>query len=382
MLNDQLKSLGFSPNEATVYIALQELGSARAGALIKKTGLHRNIVYEALERLVERRLVSKVIRRGVAEFQALDPRRLVEEARANEQLAESVAIALSERRREGGQQEVEVYQGVEGIKTHRLKSLDVLRAGEEILIMGGAQTTNKPLNAFWQSYHRRRAKKGVGARILFNADSRSYGREREEVPHTAVHYLPEAMSTPAFWEIWGDYVGIGTMEGEPVLLSIKNATVANGFRSYFNLLWSQKVKTFEGIAAVKQVFQDILATLSTGDEYLVLGATWGGGVFDKEMYEFFHDYHTARQKKGIRVKLLFGESSRTAVNRFRDNYTTLAHVRFLPQDVIPTMQMTFYRDVIHMVVWQDPPLVFSIQNQKMVDNFRAYFQTMWAGAVE
>lgn len=51
-LEKQLQKLGFSDNEAKVYLALLEIGFTTTGAVIKKTGLHRNIVYETLDKLV------------------------------------------------------------------------------------------------------------------------------------------------------------------------------------------------------------------------------------------------------------------------------------------------------------------------------------------
>ena len=54
ILTQQLAKLGFSENEAGVYLALIELGKARAGKIIRITGLHRNLVYQALEKLASK----------------------------------------------------------------------------------------------------------------------------------------------------------------------------------------------------------------------------------------------------------------------------------------------------------------------------------------
>ena len=49
-------------NESKLYLSLLELGSASATQLIQKSGLHRAVVYDILERLIEKGLASFVIK--------------------------------------------------------------------------------------------------------------------------------------------------------------------------------------------------------------------------------------------------------------------------------------------------------------------------------
>ena len=379
MLKEQLITLGFTFNEAEVYIRLNELGQNKAGELIKKTGFHRNIVYEALDRLVERKLVAKTIRQGVAYFRVLDPSRLLDEIKLKENVAAEVVKELSERH-EAAEQEVEIYEGMEGIKTYRNKSLEVLQPGEEILIFGASKSSTKPLNDFWQKYHQRRAKKNIKSRIIWNADAREYGEQRQSTGLIESKYFPSNLVTPAFWEIWSNRVGIGILEEEPVLMSIKNQRVADSFRNYFDLLWHQKVKTFEGMADVKNLFYEMLGELHLGEEYLVLGASWGLGYFP-EIYDFFDGYHRDRQKKGVRAKLLFTQFAKAKVAEYKNNYK-LAQVRFLPQEISPSMQINIFHDKVLMFTWQENPISFYIDNKLMADSLRAYFNGFWAQAEE
>ena len=73
MLESSLLKLNFTPNEIKVYSALFEIGKCRAGKIIELTGMHRNLVYLALENLEARGLLTKVLVKGVAEFSANDP---------------------------------------------------------------------------------------------------------------------------------------------------------------------------------------------------------------------------------------------------------------------------------------------------------------------
>ncbi|MBU1270375.1 MAG: helix-turn-helix domain-containing protein [Nanoarchaeota archaeon] len=74
---DILEDLGLSEAEAKVYLALLETGSTLAGPIIKKTGLHRGTTYQILQRLIEKGLVSYVIKAGKRYFEATDPNRFL-----------------------------------------------------------------------------------------------------------------------------------------------------------------------------------------------------------------------------------------------------------------------------------------------------------------
>ena len=60
MLNKLIK-IGFSENEALIYKILIDSGQSKASLIIKKTGLHRNVVYTTLDKFIFRKYVIKVI---------------------------------------------------------------------------------------------------------------------------------------------------------------------------------------------------------------------------------------------------------------------------------------------------------------------------------
>src|SRR3989344_6274974 len=72
-----LQEIGLTNSETTVYSTLLKLGSIKVGDLMKKLTLHRSRVYEAINRLIEKGLVSYVIKNNVKFFQASDPERLL-----------------------------------------------------------------------------------------------------------------------------------------------------------------------------------------------------------------------------------------------------------------------------------------------------------------
>ncbi|MFA6424173.1 MAG: helix-turn-helix domain-containing protein, partial [Candidatus Magasanikbacteria bacterium] len=134
MLENELLKLGFGKNEAKVYLALIELGKAKAGQIITHTSLHRNLVYLALEILEKRELVTKIMRNGVAEFSANDPRHLIVELEEQKNIAEMVVDEI-EKKKEKQTSDVIIYEGEDGMKKSRNFTLQY-DAGETIYVIG------------------------------------------------------------------------------------------------------------------------------------------------------------------------------------------------------------------------------------------------------
>ena len=57
---DKLIEIGLNKSEAKIYLSLVHKGSAIASDLVKSTGIHRNIIYDNLDKLILKGLVSYI----------------------------------------------------------------------------------------------------------------------------------------------------------------------------------------------------------------------------------------------------------------------------------------------------------------------------------
>ncbi|MBI5073461.1 helix-turn-helix domain-containing protein, partial [Candidatus Woesearchaeota archaeon] len=74
---DQLMELGFSLNEAKVYIALVKLGSGTTSDITKESGVHRVNVYEIIDKLTNKGLLSSLKKGAKTIYSVGDPQNLV-----------------------------------------------------------------------------------------------------------------------------------------------------------------------------------------------------------------------------------------------------------------------------------------------------------------
>ena len=71
-----LKEIGLTETEIKAYLSLLTLGATSAGRIVEETGVYRKNLYDALNKLIEKGLVSYVIEDKIRVFQAKNPENL------------------------------------------------------------------------------------------------------------------------------------------------------------------------------------------------------------------------------------------------------------------------------------------------------------------
>lgn len=96
MIEQILMQNGLNEKEAKVYIAVLEGGEISVSHIAQKAHLKRTTVYDILESLKERGILSVVKRRGIHTVSALPPQNLIDRFKRSATLAESVLPQLME----------------------------------------------------------------------------------------------------------------------------------------------------------------------------------------------------------------------------------------------------------------------------------------------
>lgn len=228
MLQEQLKELGFTPNQSAVYTALLELGQAKAGEVVKKVGLHRHLVYRALRELASRKLVAEQVHRGVAFFQTTDPSPLIEELTQKLSLARLTAEAVARHQRTT-RLETEVLTGSLGLEvlTH-----DILAQKDDLFVMGENGMLHKRYPRLFRTFHEARQKRGIHAHLLIQPRAKVPAR-LQRVDITALPY-PIAPSV-SVW-MYSGVMALILWETPELIYLLRNKKIAEGFRDYFTLL--------------------------------------------------------------------------------------------------------------------------------------------------
>ncbi len=234
-----LEEIGLTSNESKVYLSLIEIGSSSATQIIQKTGLHRAVVYDLLERLIEKGLVGYAIKGRKKFFEATNPRRLKEILQEKEQKLSEILPRLLELSKFQTKLEVKIYKGKEGIKN---VFEDILRSKpKEWLSLGSGGETYKLLPYFLEHFHKARVKDKILVRglLLDNPTARKRGETLAKTLLSEIRYLPKTFITPTVMNIYNERVTLYSVtEGNiPFIILIENKELSKSFKEYFEWLW-------------------------------------------------------------------------------------------------------------------------------------------------
>ncbi|MFQ5531484.1 MAG: TrmB family transcriptional regulator [Candidatus Nanoarchaeia archaeon] len=236
-----LEELGLTKNEVKVYLALLELGTTSAGPLIKKTEMHRAAVYDLLEFLIDKGLVSFVIKANRKYFEAQDPSRLTEYLNEKKQelmrkeieLKQLIPLLREKRVLSHEEQEGTVFKGKKGLKS---VFEDILKEKSSWFVFGATGQFKELFPAYFIHFHKRRSKLNILLKIIFNENIRKTHREKE-LENYQIKYIPESHITPSTTYVYGDKVAIILWSKEPMAFVMRSKQVAESYKTFFNLLW-------------------------------------------------------------------------------------------------------------------------------------------------
>ena len=93
-MEKQLTKLGFSENEAKIYLELLKNKDIQAGLLSKNTGINRRTTYDSLQRLIEKGYVGFNISANKKIFFAMNPKVIIKNLKEMEEEAEKIIPSL------------------------------------------------------------------------------------------------------------------------------------------------------------------------------------------------------------------------------------------------------------------------------------------------
>jgi sugar-specific transcriptional regulator TrmB len=244
MIESALKEAGLTDGEIRAYLALLEIGASSTGLIAKKSGLSGSKVYEVLERLIAKGLVSSFEKNNVRHFEALSPDRILDyldERKKSIDIEKQAVIKvlpqLLAQKALAPKSAAKLFFGWQGLKNANEDIISTLKRGEEWLSMG---LTEQP--KAWEMHftHRQkeRAKKGIVLKHLLNEKYKALYTARKRIAHSQYRFLPKELEMPTSTEIFGDKVLIMILvQKSPLAILIENKDVADSFRKYFDVLW-------------------------------------------------------------------------------------------------------------------------------------------------
>jgi len=230
-----LEDIGLTNAEIKVYLALLELGTSTAGPIIEKSGQQSSVVHSALNSLVEKGLVSFILESQRRHYQAANPKHIVSFIdEKKERFEEMLPELLLKQQMAKEKPEVVTFRGIKGIRQLLYELLEA--GGKEHHTFGSTKESLMLGESWWVSYHKKRAAKGISAKLLFNKSLASWKAETK-YPKSEVRYTKEGFEPLTETIIRNDRIGIIIWTEKPIGIMIHNSIAAESYDKFFEMMW-------------------------------------------------------------------------------------------------------------------------------------------------
>jgi|WetSurMetagenome_2_1015567.scaffolds.fasta_scaffold376585_2 HTH-type transcriptional regulator, sugar sensing transcriptional regulator len=245
MIREKLQKIGFTPGESELYELLIVSGETKAGTLIKQANITSSKVYDVLQRLIHKGLVSFVEKEGIKYYQATPPERLndfLEEKKneiqnAQNEMNKIIKLIAQKNKTKKENNNIRMYVGKQGPKIV-LKELAESSIQEKYNYGYGTQD-NPFLKLFphdMKEFFDAEKKYGLKTHILF-----AKGKKQVQ-PNANIRYLPPEFITPVRTMISGNKVFMVDFTDKITSIIIENEAIAKSYKEHFKFLWKMATK--------------------------------------------------------------------------------------------------------------------------------------------
>jgi len=239
-----LQDIGLTKSETKVYLALLRLGQTTAGKIVEEAKVTRSKIYDILERLKNKGLVSYIIKESTKYFSAANPNNIInyleekeQEIQKNKKSINEILPDLLEQQKAAQKGKIaEVFLGINGMRNAFNILTEEFESNEPYYAFGAGKGENiEQIQIFFSQLHLQRIKNKVKSFIIFNESSKGLFKEQEKSKLVEARYIKQ--STPSAVNIYKNYTIIAILTKEPITFLIRNKETADSFKEYFKLMW-------------------------------------------------------------------------------------------------------------------------------------------------
>jgi sugar-specific transcriptional regulator TrmB len=247
MITQNLIALGLSKNEAITYLELCKLEQSTGGNLIKITGFHRNIVYDNLEKLINKGLISYIIENNRKIFIASPPDALKdfieeEQKRINTQkkIATDIIKKITPLIGHGNN----THNAIIIRGTHALKQelKQIFNQKTNYISFGGPDRSTRIMGVhYWKNFSQKVIETKIRGRLIFNESLRDWAKivktKQQEIRFFEKEFEPLTQTI-----IYGITTLIIVWVDKPITTIIRSQEVSTSYKHYFEVLWKESKK--------------------------------------------------------------------------------------------------------------------------------------------
>jgi HTH-type transcriptional regulator, sugar sensing transcriptional regulator len=243
---EQLRKLGLSQTEATLYLTLLKIGASEVQTIVEETGFYKANTYDALERLCEKGIISKIIDGNKRVYQLQRPEALLNfvnekknDIEDQEKIAKQLVKEVDLRKKHLHTTETAmVFRGFSGVR--QIYS-EIISKKLDYLSFGGSKESDLIGEHYWKNLHVKQKESRIKAKMIFHKSLRNWKKmilkDIIELKFFNQKFEPLTETT-----IYGTKVAFVVWSDNPIVTIINNEHVSNSYRQIFDMLWKNSKK--------------------------------------------------------------------------------------------------------------------------------------------
>jgi predicted DNA-binding transcriptional regulator len=240
-MENELKKIGLTNNEAKVYKILLETGETAVGPIVKKLGMHRQVIYDALEGLMEKNLVVNSIIGKTNHYKITNPKNILDNIKVQERIAGNLIEEINKKLvGQTKRQEIRIYEGEKAYRELVLRNDERMPVNSELLVLAclaEKHTKMLEVGGTLNKSNELRQKKNIKTKLLFSEEYRKEEKSMKRVKREC-RFLKQEHTAPISIQIWHDSVTLISFDAEVVAVQMESKDIHDAYLSYFKLLWN------------------------------------------------------------------------------------------------------------------------------------------------
>ncbi|MBU2576096.1 MAG: MarR family transcriptional regulator [Nanoarchaeota archaeon] len=235
MKTDSLIELGFTKNQAKLYLLLFKNPGISAGKIAKELSIDRSFTYNIIESLIKKGLVYYSIKNNNKIFFSEKPDKILEELEYQKNKTKKFINELKQIEVNKSKAPlIEVYEGKSALK----KYLSEIIQGKSFLTIGGGGKLNifEILKYEYPHYFKELKKANIGGKIICSDENKSFWKKNVEDTNISIKSIKGAGKENSI-TILKDKLILSEESESPNIVIVNNINHAHSMNHYFQYLW-------------------------------------------------------------------------------------------------------------------------------------------------
>ncbi len=369
-----LEKIGLTNAESKTYLALLELRNSTAGPIINKAKITPSKIYELLEKLQRKGLVSVVTKNNVKNYEAASPERLIDYVEEQERKLKEEKKQLKEKIPElkltqiniTDNSQATIYKENKGIETALYSNVRTLPKNSTILLFGIPHFSQNT-KFFYQKFFKHCINDlKLKIKILLHPSQKEQLKEiylsKQEIKFQDIIYTSPMIIMKT------SCILLPQSSAEPIAIVLENKQTIESFENEFAHLFNQKTRILSGMKSVEYLMELVLKNK---------GVDWIGarGYFVDANPEYIKNWEKRAIQKNIQtrniVDLQVKDHLVTKWSFSKTRYT-------LKKEFAEMSAFWIFKDKIAITNYvEGKVLVVLIENKEICELYKKQFESLW-----